>query len=190
MNSLIVGPGWGLSPTNAEFLEALLEHIPQKVPTVIDADGLKLLKSIDRWWEKLPDQTILTPHPGEMAVLTGLEVKEIQSDRWEIAKKYAKCWGVTLVLKGAETVIADPEGDLWINPISEPALATAGSGDVLSGMIGGFLAQGESALDAAVISAWLHAQAGILAKKKLRTDRSVTAVDILDSIPESLSIIS
>jgi NAD(P)H-hydrate epimerase len=189
VDSLVIGPGWGLAQSNISFLKALLESIPREIPTVFDADGLKLLSQIPQWWQLLPANSILTPHPGEMSILTGLETSEIQSNRWEIAKKYAEKWGVCLLLKGAETVVADHEGSLWVNPISEPALATAGSGDVLSGLIGGLLAQGTFKNKATVASVWLHGQAGILAKAELGTDRCVTAVDILNSIPGAFGLI-
>ena len=189
VDSLVIGPGWGLAESNKAFLGVLLDIIPENLPTIFDADGLKLLRRIPQWWRLLPEQSILTPHPGEMSVLTDLEISEIQSNRWEIAKEYAGRWGVSLVLKGAETVVADENGKIWVNPISEPALATAGSGDVLSGLIGGLLAQGVASHKAAVVSVWLHGQAGILAKKKLGTDISVTAVDILNSIAESFSLV-
>lgn len=190
VDSLVLGPGWGLSDSNEQFLEKLLDIIPGDLPTVFDADGLKLLKRLPNWWKSLPKQTILTPHPGEMSILTDLEVSYIQSNRWEVAKEFAEKWGVTLLLKGAETVIADKTGLLWINPVSEPALATAGSGDVLSGLIGGLLAQGLSSERAAVTSAFLHSQAGILAKVLAGTDVSVTAMDILDSVDESFSLMN
>ena len=188
VDSLVLGPGWGISDSNEQFLKKLLDILPADLPTIFDADGLKLLKRIPKWWEKLPGQTILTPHPGEMAILTDLAISYIQSNRWEVAKEYAETWGVTLLLKGAETVVADEKGMMWINPASEPALATAGSGDVLSGLIGGLLAQGLSPEKAAAASAFLHSQAGMLAKLKIGTDVSVTAVDILDSIAESFSL--
>jgi NAD(P)H-hydrate epimerase len=188
-DSLVIGPGWGLSERNEEFLEKLLRIIPDDIPTILDADGLKLISKIPQWWQLVPKQTILTPHPGEMAILGDLEINEIQSKRWAVAKEYAKRWGLTLVLKGAETVIADKDGRLWINPVSESALATAGSGDVLSGLIGGLLAQGLSTQNAAVVSTFIHSQAGILAKQKFGTGVSVTAVDILESLSDSFSMI-
>lgn len=190
VDSLVLGPGWGLSDSNEQFLKKLLNMIPGDLPTVFDADGLKLLKRLPHWWESLPRQTILTPHPGEMAILTDLEISDIQSNRWEVAKKFAEKWGVILLLKGAETVIADKNGLLWINPVSEPALATAGSGDVLSGIIGGLLAQGCSPQKAAIASAYVHSQAGILAKCKTGSDLSVTAMDILDAVADSFSLIN
>jgi len=188
-DSMVIGPGWGLEDSNIPFLTALLEGIPKDIPTVFDADGLKLLRQIPEWWQMLPERSVLTPHPGEMSILTDLEINEIQSNRWEIAREYAEKWRVCLVLKGAETVVADHEGSIWVNPVSEPALATAGSGDVLSGLIGGLLAQGTLQNKAAVASVWLHGQAGILAKAELGSDRCVTAVDILDAIPKAFGLI-
>lgn len=188
-DSLVIGPGWGLSERNEEFLEKLLRIIPIDMPTIFDADGLKLLSKIPQWWQLVPRQSILTPHPGEMAILGDLEITDIHSERWAVAKEYAKMWDLTLVLKGAETVIADKDGRLWINPVSESALATAGSGDVLSGLIGGLLAQGLSTQNAAVVSTFLHSQAGIFAKQKFGTNVSVTAVDILESLSDSFSMI-
>ncbi len=190
VESLVIGPGWGLGANNKKFLDELLAVIPENLPTVFDADGLKLLGKTPQWWRSIPKQTILTPHPGEMAILTDLEINYIQSHRWDVAKQYAEKWGVTLVLKGAETVIADHKGEVWINPASEPALATAGSGDVLTGLIGGLLAQGVSTQNAAVLSTFLHSQAGSLAKFKAGTDISITAVDILESLADSFSMMS
>jgi len=183
VNSIALGPGWGLQGSNHEFLEALLPLLSKDLPAVFDADGLKLLAGIDYWWEKVPAQTILTPHPGEMAQLTGLSIAEIQSKRWEIAGTYAGKWGVTLVLKGALTVIGLPNGGLIVSPISESALGTAGSGDVLTGVIGGLLAQGLNALDSAILGVWLHGMAGQQAHHHLGVAASVTALDILEALP-------
>jgi len=183
-NAIVVGPGWGLNHHQEMFLQKLLQTIPKNLPTLFDADGLKLLCKIEDWWEKLPEHSILTPHPGEMSILTGLCVSYIQANRWEVAKKFAKQWKVVLILKGAVSVIALPSGEVYINPISDSALATAGSGDVLSGMIGGMLAQGWDISLAALIGTLMHARAGIVARKKLGTSYSVTAMDILDAISE------
>lgn len=180
--SLVVGPGWGVHGQNEMFLRKLLGAIPKGLPALFDADGLKLLSRLDHWWGLLPTHSILTPHPGEMSILTGLDIREIQANRWAIAVEYAKLWGVVVLLKGAVTVIGTPKGELYVNPVSDSALATAGSGDVLSGVIGGLMAQGVMVEEAAVIGAWLHAQAGIAARKNIGTDISVTATDILNSI--------
>ena len=183
VESLVVGPGWGMSAENAAFLGELLQVIPDQMPTLFDADGLKLLKELENWWELVPEKTVLTPHPGEMSVLTGLEIDQIQASRWDIAQEYASRWQVSLLLKGAVTVVAEPEGSVYVNPVSEPALATAGSGDVLSGVIGGLLAQGVDEAKAAALGAWLHGRAGEIARSKLGSDISVTAMDILEGVP-------
>jgi NAD(P)H-hydrate epimerase len=182
VDSLVLGPGWGVSETNADFLINLLGAIPPALPTLIDADALKLLSQIDHWTELLPENVVFTPHPGEMSVLTGLDVGNIQSNRWEIAKKYAERWGVNLVLKGSMTVVAAPGHKVFINPISDSALATAGSGDVLSGIIGGLMGQHIPALEAAAMGVWLHGRTGVEARMKLGTEVSVTAKDLLDNI--------
>jgi NAD(P)H-hydrate epimerase len=154
---------------------------------VIDADGLTLLAKIKDWHKALPSQVILTPHPGEMSTLTGLTKDEIQEDRQSIASKYAKEWGHIVVLKGAFTVVASPDGRATVIPVASPALARAGSGDVLAGLIVGLRAQGLDAFDAAVAGAWIHAQAGLYAADDLGSTASVVASDILNSIPDVLS---
>jgi ADP-dependent NAD(P)H-hydrate dehydratase / NAD(P)H-hydrate epimerase len=183
--AMVLGPGWGLSDLNLEFLRGVLQIIPKDLPTLIDADGLKLLSHLEEWWTLLPEHSVLTPHPGEMSVLTGLEIDQIQSNRWEIARHYAELWNVVLVLKGAVTVVAAPGEVVHVNPISDAALATAGSGDVLSGVIGGLMAQGISAHAASVVGVWIHSQAGVLAGRKLGTGLSVTALDILECLPDA-----
>jgi len=185
VDSLVIGPGWGLSYHTADFLQELLKIIPTDMPTLFDADGLKLLARLDEWWTLLPEQVVLTPHPGEMAQLSGLEVGTIQSDRWAIAMEYAHKWQVNLVLKGALSVVASPTEGLFVNPASDAALATAGSGDVLSGLIGGLMAQRISAHTASLLGVWIHASAGKIAGKRHGTDLSVTAIDILDVLPEA-----
>ncbi len=156
-------------------------------PIVFDADGLKLLAKIPEWSKLLPSGTILTPHPGEMAVLTGLSVDEIQKDRLEIAKKFASQWGHVVVLKGAFTVIATPDKKTFTIPVATPALARAGSGDVLAGIIVGLRAQGMDEFNAAVAGAWIHAQAGLIAEDIEGTATSVMAGDVLECIAEVLS---
>jgi NAD(P)H-hydrate epimerase len=183
VDSIVIGPGWGLSASNMAFLAALLDTIPADTPTLLDADALKLLAELDRWWTRLPDQAVLTPHPGEMSVLTGLDIHEIQANRWAVAMEYAHHWQVNLVLKGAVSVLASQKEGLWINPASDTALATAGSGDILSGVIGGLLAQGVPAHASSVLGVWVHANAGKAAGRRLGTAISVTALDILESLP-------
>jgi NAD(P)H-hydrate epimerase len=211
VTALLIGPGFGTENTTKEFIENLLtgkfvskkskahigfvheesekkEDKSEKLPPLIfDADGLKLLAQIKDWHKKLPESTILTPHPGEMAVLTGLSKEEIQENRQEIAGRYAKEWGHVVVLKGAFTAIASPDGRMTVIPVASPALAHAGTGDVLAGLIVGLRAQGLDAFDAAIAGAWIHAQAGLYAADDLGTMASVLAGDVLNSVSDVLS---
>jgi NAD(P)H-hydrate epimerase len=178
--ALLVGCGFGLEETTRDFLAKLLEaKLP---PLVIDADGLKLLAQIPDWHIKLPALTVLTPHPGEMSVLTGLSKDDIQNNREFIAEKYAQEWGHIVVLKGAFTVIAAPDGRTAVLPFASPALARAGTGDVLAGIIVGLCAQGVDAFEAAAAGAWIHVQAGLSALSEVGSAASVLASDVLDCI--------
>jgi ADP-dependent NAD(P)H-hydrate dehydratase / NAD(P)H-hydrate epimerase len=209
--ALLIGPGFGAEDTTKNFIESLLnrknslkksagrigfipngtakaDEKPVAMPAlVVDADALKLLAKIDGWAKLLPTDTILTPHPGEMAVLTGLEKDAIQADRLNIALKFAAEWGHIVVLKGAFTVIAAPDGRATLIPVATPALARAGTGDVLAGIIVGLRAQGLSAYDAAVAGAWIHAESGLYAAEKIGAEASVMAGDVLDAIADVLS---
>jgi NAD(P)H-hydrate epimerase len=209
--ALLIGPGIGTDSGTKEFIENILNNkfSPKKTlqrigfvhggnetkedeeiklpPLIVDADGLTLLSQVTDWYKKIPAASILTPHPGEMASLTGLSKQEIQEDRQAMAGKYAKEWGHVVVLKGAFTVVASPDGYLTVIPVASPALAHAGTGDVLAGLITGLRAQRLDAYDAAVAGAWIHAQAGLYAADDLGTTTSVMAGDILMSIPDVLS---
>ena len=211
VNALLIGPGWGLENETKEFLEDLLNlqkgkgnasslgFVPEehelinasmKLPAlVIDADGLKLLAQIENWQDKI-QTAVLTPHPGEMAVMSGLSIAEIQADREAIAREYAQRWGHVLVLKGAMTVVASPAGEVAIIPTATSALATAGTGDVLAGMITGLIAQGLEPYTAAKTAAWLHARAGIKAARQLGSEASVMAGDVIAQLPKVLNEIS
>jgi NAD(P)H-hydrate epimerase len=183
--ALLVGPGLGMKHTTRDFLEKLLEaKLP---PMVLDADGLKLLARIPDWYKKLPAPAVLTPHPGEMSVLTGLEREDIQKDREAVASKYAKEWGHVVVLKGAFTVIAAPDGRIAVIPVATPALARAGTGDVLAGLVVGLRAQGVDAFEAAVAGAWIHAQAGLTSLEVVGSAASVLAGDVLDCVNDVMS---
>lgn len=186
--ALLAGPGLGLEQTTRDFLSKLLEaELP---PLVVDADGLKLLAQIPDWPRKLPALTVLTPHPGEMSALTGLSVAGIQSDREAIAAKYAREWNHILVLKGAFTVVAAPDGRLAVLPFASAALARAGTGDVLAGLITGLCAQGVESFEAAVAGAWIHARAGLAALELLGSAASVLAGDLLDCVSDVMAELS
>jgi NAD(P)H-hydrate epimerase len=183
---LVVGPGL----TQNKSPQALIRKIISKInkPTIIDADGLNALVGhldILRCTSYELRCTILTPHPGEMARLLGISIKEVQSKRKEIAEKFAKDYKVTVVLKGHNTIVADYKGNLYINRTGNPGMATAGSGDVLTGVIAAFLGQDLNAFDAAKYAVYLHGLAGDLAAKE-KTEISLIASDIIDKIPEAI----
>lgn len=186
--ALLIGPGFGQEPCTADFLKRVAHRPPSSVfrPMVIDADGLKLLTRLEQWRTRLPPNSVLTPHPGEMAVLTGLSKAALQEDRLGLAQKYATEWGQVLVLKGAFTVVAAPDGRATVMPFATPALARAGTGDVLAGMVVGLLAQGVAPYEAAVAGAYLHGRAGELAAEAVGTTASVLASDVLAQLPRAL----
>ncbi len=177
--ALLIGPGFGMQDTSRDFITQLFKNKSHLPPMVVDADGLKLLAQISDWWGQLPGQAVLTPHPGEMSILTGISVDEIQSNRIGFAEKFAQQWGHVVVLKGAFTVIAAPDGRTAIIPVATPALARAGTGDVLAGLIAGLRAQGVTPFEAAAAAAWIHAQAGLLAADILGSSAAVLAGDVL-----------
>ncbi len=159
--AVVLGPGLGLSSETIAFVSSLildtkeLEHKSM----VVDADALNALSQIPEWWRSKASM-VVTPHPGEMSRLTELKIETIQADRVGTALRYAAKWGHVVVLKGAGTVVAAPDGTASINPTGGPNLATAGTGDVLSGAVGGLLAQGCSLFDAAVCGVYLHGMVG------------------------------
>jgi ADP-dependent NAD(P)H-hydrate dehydratase / NAD(P)H-hydrate epimerase len=158
-----IGPGLGRFQQDGEWLRTLWERLDQ--PLVIDADGLNILAEADGLasWPKRSAATVLTPHPGEMARLAGVSTKEVQRDRLGLARRFATEHGVILVRKGARTVIAAPDGTVLVNTTGHPGMGTGGSGDVLTGVIAGLLAQGLNGLQAAAFGAHLHGHAGEMA---------------------------
>ena len=149
---------------------------------VLDADALNTLSQIPQWWRQLTGNAILTPHPGEMARLAGVSIDEVQSDRVGIASRLALEWHKTVVLKGAYTVIAASDGQVKISPVANPGLASAGTGDVLTGAIAGMVAQGLSLFDAAACGVNLHGEAGEAVKAELG-DAGMIATDLLPVLP-------
>ncbi|MCF6266678.1 MAG: NAD(P)H-hydrate dehydratase [Desulfuromusa sp.] len=179
--ALAVGPGLGQSPELAELIKLLVTS--QTVPMVIDADGLNLLAGQLECLQGRSDQPlILTPHPGEMARLTGLTVSEIEANRFEVAQNFAAKYSVVLVLKGARTLIAAPDGRVNINTTGNDGLASGGSGDVLTGLIGGLLAQGMDDFSAATLAVWLHGRAAELVAD-LQGTAGMAASDLLPQLP-------
>jgi hydroxyethylthiazole kinase-like uncharacterized protein yjeF len=182
ITALLIGPGLGLDESTGRFLSKLLSNNMKLPPAVIDADGLKLLKEIPDWPSRLTKPAVLTPHPGEMAILTGLSIENIQEDRLEIASRFSREWGHVVILKGAFSVVASPDGQAAVIPVASPALARAGTGDVLAGIIVGLLAQGITAFPAAVAGAWIHAYAGLNAAQSIGNTASVLAEDLIMGI--------
>ena len=183
-SALAVGCGMGWSDGATAFLDRLLlsaEH-PPTLPVVIDADGLNNLSRCDAWRQRLKAPAVLTPHPGEMATLTGQSTSRIQSARLDAATQWAAQWGHTVLLKGAHSVVARPDGGTRILPFANPALAAGGTGDVLTGITGGLLAQGLSGYDAASLGGFLHGTAGEQVRQR-RGTAGVVASDLLDRIP-------
>ncbi len=210
--ALLVGPGLGKEESTGDFLKNLIsrdklvkkkggigfitgkEEIHEEkviLPSLIlDADGLNLLSQISGWPEILPPRSILTPHPGEMSRLTGLDVKVIQMNRLELVEKYAREWNQIIVLKGALTIIADPDGNSAFIPVATSALAKAGTGDVLAGIIMGLCAQGVDSFISAWAGSWIHAQAGLSATRIVGHPASILAGDVCEQIPQVLHQLS
>jgi hydroxyethylthiazole kinase-like uncharacterized protein yjeF len=158
--------------------------LPVLPPLVVDADGLNILASMKDWPKRLPPGSVLTPHPGEMARLMGHTVSEVQADRVAVTQSQAATWGQVVVLKGAYTVVAAPDGRTAIEPFANPGLATAGTGDVLAGAIVALRAQGLGTFEAAAAGAYLHGLAGDLARAEMGA-AGMTAGDVLARLPQA-----
>jgi NAD(P)H-hydrate epimerase len=186
-DAMLVGPGFGLDPLAAEATWQLLQKATSMLPTVVDADALKHLASHSEWHTELGDQMTLTPHPGEMSVLTGMQTQDIQADRTEVARSWARDWGQIVMLKGAHTVIADPDGRARILPFATASLAKAGTGDVLAGALVGLLAQQIAPFDATTLAGYLHGRAGELAAEAIGSSASVLAGDVAELLPHAIA---
>ncbi|PIR26012.1 MAG: bifunctional ADP-dependent NAD(P)H-hydrate dehydratase/NAD(P)H-hydrate epimerase [Deltaproteobacteria bacterium CG_4_10_14_0_2_um_filter_43_8] len=183
-NSIAVGPGIGVAATTKDFVREALPIID--LPLVLDADGLNCLGN--NHLEILKQRkapTIITPHPGEMARLTGKSIQDIQEHRIEITKNFSMTYNVYVVLKGASTVIATPQGKIYINPTGNPGMATAGTGDVLTGVIAGLLAQGYKPELACIAGVYLHGLAGDIAAKD-EGEISMVASDVINRLSDAI----
>ena len=176
-----LGPGMGTEEAAVRLVKTLYEH--ENIPFVVDADALNALAGSLPKTDKI---RVLTPHPGEMARLTGKSVKEIQADRVNAAESLAKESGATVVLKGDRTIIAFPDGETWINPTGSPAMATGGTGDILTGMVAGLIGQHPDGWKRAVVAAvWLHGRAGERAAERWG-EQAMLATDLLDALPGAI----
>jgi NAD(P)H-hydrate epimerase len=179
--ALLLGCGLTQLPPTQQFVQSLLAH-PTLPPTVIDADGLNCLAQLAEWPSLLPAQSILTPHAAELGRLCGLSTDEVVAQRWALARQGATAWQTVILAKGPYTVVANPQGWLAVLPVATPALATAGTGDVLAGVIAGLLAQGVEPFEAACLGAWLHGVAGQQCEAEIGS-AGVVASDLLTRLP-------
>jgi len=180
-NAMAIGPGLATQAATAELVFKILEEA--EIPMVIDADGLNILAEDPARVQSARVRAVLTPHPGEAARLLGSSPRRIQEDRILAARQIAAKTGAVALLKGACSVIADPDGRLAINPTGNPGMASGGTGDVLTGIIGALLAQGLQPFEAASAGAWIHGRAGDIAKDRTGCI-SLKAGDLIDSLPE------
>ncbi len=183
-SAVLIGCGLGNSENTRKLTEFVIRNAP--CPVIIDADGINsIAENIDVLKERTGD-TVLTPHPLEFSRITGLSVKEIQSDRLTRAAEFARKYGVTLLLKGADTVIASPEGQVCVNAHACKGLSKGGSGDVLTGMIGAFAAQGIPVFRAACAGAYCHWRAADILSGRMPAE-SILPTDIIAALPEVYS---
>lgn len=171
--AILIGPGLSQTEGTRIFLFALLERLNRdhpELPLVLDADALNLLSATENWHELLPKNCLLTPHEVEFSRLTGLETEVIKADRAGVAEKSARAWKQTLILKGANTLVASPDGQLRELPFAN---------SVLAGLTAGLLAQGLTAFDAATLAVWLHARAAELALEKLAHPAATLPSDLI-----------
>jgi hydroxyethylthiazole kinase-like uncharacterized protein yjeF len=182
-DAVAIGPGIGTHHETAELVQRLVKQIEK--PMIIDADGLNNLSKDTNCLKEHKRPVVISPHPGEFARLTGLSIDEINEKRIELASYHARECAVTIILKGAPTIIARRSGNVYINYSGNEGMATAGSGDVLTGLVGGFIAQGMCASDAAVLATYVHGAAGDIATDAYGS-RGMIAGDILQFVPEAL----
>ena len=177
--SIVIGPGLGNNADTAEFLSTLLSQVDPKTPLVLDADALNILSRSHKWWERLENPTVLTPHPGEMSRLVGISTEEVQQNRMYTALEAAKKFNKIIVLKGAATLIASPDGALNVSPWVNSGLAKGGSGDVLAGLLGGLLAQQhDDPFEIASLAVHIHGYAAESAKREVG-ETGMRATDVI-----------
>ncbi len=181
--ALALGPGISTQPQVQELLREIIPVVP--VPLVIDADGITSLALQPEILKQCRSSVVLTPHPGEMARLAGITTEAVQADRIGVAKDFAATYGCIVVLKGSKTVISTPDGNVYINSTGNPGMASGGAGDVLTGMIGGLMAQGLPPLEAATWGVYLHGLAGDIAAHELG-EIPLIAGDLIDYLPDAL----
>jgi len=183
MTVVAVGPGIGRDPETVQFVHEAVHQT--KAPLILDADGLNAFEGQTHLLDGKRRPLVLTPHPGEMSRLTGLAIKALQADRLNVARKFAREHHLVLVLKGDRTIIALPDGKAWVNPTGNPGMATGGTGDILTGMTAGIVAQmPHDYARAAIAAVYMHGLAGDVACLRMG-EHSLTATDLLDGLPEA-----
>lgn len=185
-DAMVIGCGVSQHPYARQFIRTLLYGLDAEtdIGLVVDADGLNALAGQEGWPARFTARAVLTPHPGEFARLANLTVAEVQADRTGMALRFAREWNKIVVLKGAHTLIATPEGTAMLSPFANAALATAGTGDVLAGAIAGLMAQGLKAEYAAAAAVYLHGAAGELMCRNFG-DAGGLAGDLQRLLPEA-----
>jgi len=183
MTVVAIGPGLGRDPETIQFVHEAVRQT--KVPLVLDADGLNAFEGKTNLLDGSRRPLVLTPHPGEMSRLAGISIKAIQADRVNVARSFARYHHLVLVLKGNRTIIGFPDGSAWVNPTGNPGMATGGTGDILTGMTAGVIAQMPTDYARAAIAAvYLHGLAGDVAAERMG-EHSLVATDLLDGLPEA-----
>jgi NAD(P)H-hydrate epimerase len=181
---LAVGPGISRNSQTAEFVRDAVDKY--KIPIVLDADGLNAFEGYASQMSGKGRSLVITPHPGEMARLAASSVSAVQHDRLNVARTFAREHEVTVVLKGHRTLIAQPDGTVWVNTTGNPGMATGGTGDILTGMVAGFMAQYSDRIIEAVFTAvHLHGLAGDVARETM-DEQPLVATDLLKALPEAL----
>ena len=183
MTALAVGPGMGVSDAVVEIVSNIISKA--KMPVVLDADGLNALSADITILQKLQCKLVITPHPGEMARLSGISIEDVQNNRIEVAREFALKWKAITVLKGSRTVVACPDGSIYINTSGNAGMATAGTGDVLTGIIAGLMGQGANPEEAAIGGVFLHGHAGDLAAVD-KGQHGLIAGDLVEYLPYAI----
>jgi hydroxyethylthiazole kinase-like uncharacterized protein yjeF len=180
---LVVGPGISRHPETAEFVRRVVKKY--KMPIVLDADGISAFENHAAELKNKAGSLVITPHPGEMARLAGSTATAVQHDRLNVARTFAREYELIVVLKGHRTLIAQPDGTIWVNATGNPGMATGGTGDILTGMVAGLMAQNpERITDAVIAAVHLHGLAGDVARESVG-EHSLVATDLLDALPEA-----
>jgi NAD(P)H-hydrate epimerase len=180
---LVLGPGLSTREDTVRLVQVIIQE--SSIPVVVDADGINALGAHPAVLQQVDVPVVLTPHPGEMARLAGVSTRDVQRDRIAIAKDFARRYGCYLVLKGARSLIAEPDGSLSINLTGNPGMASGGMGDLLSGMIPGFIAQGYDCATSIKLAVFIHGLAGDLVSIE-RGPAGFIAGDVLSEVPRVL----